>query len=185
MNEVKKMWLLPLFICTIMSCLALTACGDDDKDEPDVPGTSSANVMTNYGKVTATGVKSMSLFASAHDGTNVLDIPGFAPIRLATSYNIYKHINTGSYLYADDMGNEFAIWEPGSPLPTEFRDQSSSSYILVRTQIKNSDKYVYAYIERVRSLTESTGGMDGNVIGGVIKYISPIDPASFTGFPEK
>jgi len=31
----KKMWLLPLFICTIMSCGALTSCGDDDEDEPD------------------------------------------------------------------------------------------------------------------------------------------------------
>lgn len=31
----KKMWLLPLFICAIVSCLALTACGDDDKDEPE------------------------------------------------------------------------------------------------------------------------------------------------------
>lgn len=30
----KKLWLLPLFICATVSCLALTACGDDDKDEP-------------------------------------------------------------------------------------------------------------------------------------------------------
>jgi len=30
----KRKWLLPLFICAIMSCLALTSCGDD---EPDLP----------------------------------------------------------------------------------------------------------------------------------------------------
>lgn len=30
----KSMWLLPLFIIAIMSCLTLGACSDDDKDEP-------------------------------------------------------------------------------------------------------------------------------------------------------
>ncbi len=33
----KKAWLLPLFICALMSCFVLTSCGDDPKDEPNNP----------------------------------------------------------------------------------------------------------------------------------------------------
>jgi len=34
-KQVKKIWLLPLFICTIMSFCFLTSCADDDKNGPD------------------------------------------------------------------------------------------------------------------------------------------------------
>lgn len=166
-----------------MCSIYLTSCGGDDNDDPEVPD--SKNVTTNYGVVKTTGIKTISLFASAHDGETTLTIPGFAPIRLATEYNIYKHINVSYYLYADDMGNDFATWYPGNKIPLEFEDTNKGNNVLIRTKVKNSDKYVYAYIERIRYLEESTGGMDGNVIGGVLKYTSPIDPATFTGFPEK
>lgn len=52
---VKKVWFIPLFICAMMSCFALTSCGDDEPDEPkptvvtgnpDNPGDHNDNSIT-------------------------------------------------------------------------------------------------------------------------------------------
>lgn len=169
--------LLP-FLLALFVCVGFTSCSDDGDNEPSGNG----STITNFGVVAETGVKSRSLFASAHDGDNTLIIPGFAPIRAAGNYNVYKHIVTSIRLYSDDEGNEFASWSPGKNIPSSFEKETYVGEVLVRTKIKNSDEYVYAYIEKVRYLEESTGGMDGNVIGAVLKYQSPIDPATFKGF---
>lgn len=168
-----------LLLATMMTVsLTFTACDDEDEDSNN-----SGSITTNYGVVTDTGVKTKSLFASAHNGDNVLTIPGFAPIRAEGYYNVYKHLVESMRLYSDDEGNEFAEWTPGTSLPSSFKKTSGYGFNgLVRTKVKNSEEYVYAYIERVRYLEESTGGMDGNVIGVVIKYKSPIDPLTFKGF---
>lgn len=171
-----------LLVAVMMISTTFTACGDDDDSDES---TGSNSVITDYGLVTETGIKTKSLFASAHDGDNVLTIPGFAPIRAEGNYNIYKHIVVSMRLYSDDEGNEFAKWTPGESIPSSFEKISGYGYYmngLVRTKVKNSNEYVYAYIERVRDLEESTGGMDGNVIGVIIKYKSPINPETFKGF---
>lgn len=110
--------------------------------------------------------------------------PGFAPLRVESDYNIYKHVVVDVDMYAEDEGNEFAKWSPGMSLPTEWSKQSTGYSYLIRTRIKNSDSYAYCYIEKIRCLEESTGGMQGNVIGAIYKYQSPIDPESFEGFPK-
>lgn len=179
----KKLKFLSMLIACLTAMVAFTSCGDDN-DEPDVLDTTTGT-ETYYGIIKPTGVHTISLFASAHDGETVLSLPGFAPIRLRTYYNIYKHHNDGAGLYAEDMGNDFAEWRPGIGIPASFSEVSWDSQILVRTKVKGSDSYVYAYIERVSHLTESTGAMGANVIGGIYRYTSPIDPATFTGFPEK
>ena len=156
----------------------LSSCGGDDDDEP---GGSNSTITTEYGAVKTTGVKTISLFTSASDGETTLNIPGFAPIRAKGSYNIYKHYVDNIGLYAEDDGNEFASWIPGGSIPASFTDLTYSHNILVRTKVKNSDAYVYAYIEKVRPLEAGTGTMGANLIGYVYKYTSPIDPHTFTG----
>ncbi len=42
-NKLKKAWFLPMLIMTLMSCLVLTSCGDDDKDDP-----SSASIVGSW-----------------------------------------------------------------------------------------------------------------------------------------
>lgn len=166
--------LLALFVC-----VGFASCSDDGDNKPSGNG----GTITNYGIVTETGVRSSSLFASVSNGANTLVITGFAPVRAEGYYDIYKHIVTGIGLYSDDEGNEFAEWMPGQDIPTEFEKIAAGySEMLMRTRIKGTDKYVYAYLDKERYLKESTGGMQGNVIGAVLKYQSPIDPATFKGF---
>ena len=169
-----------LMVCLLST--GFTSCGDDD-DEPDNPTGSGTGTVTNFGIVAPTGVHTISLFYSAQNGETVFLLPGFAPNRLEADYNIYKHVVVRVYIYSDDEGNEYANWEPGRDMPTNWYKKESGN-VLVRTKVKNSDDYVYAYLERVRYLEESTGGMAGNVIGAVYKYQSPIDPLTFKGFTE-
>lgn len=158
--------------------LTFVSCGGDDNEEPDNP---SNGIVTNYGTVKPTGVQTMSIFISAKDGETVLNLYGFAPIRAQGSYNVYTRVIDSIYLYAEG-DNEFASWTPGDKIPSNFRDTENASHMLVRTKIKGSEEYVYAYIEKIRSLAEATGEMKKSLMGYVIKYQSPIDPATFNGF---
>ena len=169
-----------LFVATLS--LGLASCGDDN--EPDDPDT---GMKTEYGKVTATGVKTFTLFISASDGDTKLNIPGFAPIRAIGRYNVYTKVTDNIDLYSDDDADDFSAWTPGSALPTDWVKETHESYkrsFLVRIKAKNSDEYVYAYLEKVRSIVAGTGNMKDNKIGEVFKYTSPIDPLTFEGFTE-
>jgi len=44
----KKRWLLNLFTCAMMSCFALTSCGDDDKDEPNDPTNTETSIIGKW-----------------------------------------------------------------------------------------------------------------------------------------
>lgn len=124
----------------------------------------------------------MSLFISAQHGETKLNIPGFPTIMARGHYNVYTRVIDSIILYSEDGGCEFAKWNPGSEVPAYFSDESSDYQIIVRTKCKNSDEYVYAYIEHVRSLAEATGEMKESLIGWNFKYTSPIDPITFKGF---
>lgn len=164
--------------------MTFVSCGDDN-DEPEDQTNSSSSVKTDYGTVQPTGIKTMSIFLSAKDGETALRLPGFAPIRIEGHYNVYTRVIDNIHFYAEgDM--EFAGWKPGTSVPEKFSDTASFGweydYILIRTKAVGSDDYAYACISRVRYLEEATGEMKGSLMGCVIKYQSPVDPETFTGF---
>ncbi|MBP3299580.1 MAG: hypothetical protein J6L73_07895 [Muribaculaceae bacterium] len=172
-----------LFYALLIGVMSVSfaACGDDDDDQPANP---AEGTVTNYGLVKDTGVQTISLFLSASNGESALNIPGFATIRESGHYNVYTRVIDSISLYSEG-DCEFAEWKPGTPLPSVFSEEGSyynNMNLLVRTKIKNSSEYVYAYIEKTRSLAEATGEMKESLMGLVLKYQSPIDPATFKGF---
>lgn len=161
---------------TIFFAAAMVSCSEEDN---------SVGMTTNYGSVTSTGYKTATVFMSAHDGRNQLTIPGFAPILVRGTYNVYLHYVNGAYLYSTDNGNEFQSWSPGEPVPSEFGNETgfetnSGTFVgnynmLVRTKIKNSNEYVYAFINITNFLNDG----DRNVIGVIVEYESPVDPNTY------
>lgn len=64
----KRMWFLPLSICAILCCTTLTACGDDDKDQPIESGTQNADAKKFIG-TWHSGAKSGGTWTFNADGT--------------------------------------------------------------------------------------------------------------------
>lgn len=131
MKEViKKMWLLPLFICTLLGCITLTACGDDDKDEPE-------NSTPNKNELLIIGEWSRNESASSYYRMVFLDDgTGYDKVMMSNgSYNIDE-----TFKWSINGSNLSIIWE-GSGRDSYTIVSVTAIELIIRDN--NLEKYTY------------------------------------------
>lgn len=131
MKEVlKKMWLLPLFICTLLGCITLTACGDDDKDEPENP-TPNKNELLIIGEWSRNeSASSYYRMVFLDDGT------GYDKVMMSNgSYNIDETFN-----WSINGSNLSIIWE-GSGIDSYTIVSVTAKELIIRDN--NLEQFTY------------------------------------------
>lgn len=166
------MWLLPLFICAMMSCVALTSCGDDEPESPKTPDIPDVNPNTPVAD--PDGTISLSMHNASNGGTMLDDL----------SIGRDNNFHTDTYSMIVDCGEISGLgniqYIPNEGWAREVQVKPSHGYVLIHySHMGGSAQPEFQVKEVIRIYVQDwiTNTM-GEIIGADIKYQAPFNPAS-------